>query len=1007
MISRILPRGLILLSLLSFLIWPVPGTLAQPEPALRVKAGGPPPPGSGPQRAAQFVRVLDGQSFETLINGQRAIVGILGISAPPGNTDCGRQAAGMLWPLANAGLRLAEDLSFPFDAQYRRMYDVYTSSGRSLALTLVEAGLARADGHGPRRDQLAAAEAQARARQVGCVWRPTVQPGGALPVVFGPSARQAQLARQARAAWQAQARAANVSAAVSTTFPSFFSQQSVAREIDAPTAFAFLPDGRILIAEKFGLIRVWNPDPNIGLLDAPLMNIHTKVNDYSDHGLIGLTVDPNFAANGYIYLAYTYENNPANYTAAKTARVARYTVSPPTANTANPATELVLVGSQVGTPAQPSCDNFPLGADCIPSDAESHSVGNLRFAPDGTLYVTMGDAASFNTPDDRALRAQNLDSLAGKMLRINPANGRGVPGNPFFNAAQPDANRSKVWAYGLRNPFRYSFRPGSNLPYVGDVGWDSWEEVNVVPAGANLGWPCFEGVYRQGGYEPKPPCQALYAAGPNAVKPPVLAWPHQDEFGYVLGSASVGGIFYTESKFPAQYQGAYFYGDYAQGLIRTLQVDASNTLVPNSALTFATYADGPVAFEQGADGDLYYLAINVGELRKVTYTPGNTPPIAVAGTTSPAGILAPGSISFSSAGSVDPDGDPLTFAWDFADGSPLSNEPNPTHAYAANFPAPHGATAVLTVRDNRGGSSQAFVTIAVGNRAPAPTISAPNPATYRWKVADTVNFAGGATDPDGDTVILEWKVNLRHCPGGTCHTHFSVAGEAGPMGNFLIDDHGDEVEFEIILTAFDSKGLAASTKVVILPQTVAVTLKSNPPGLTVIYDGRKYVTDPGTGAVVRHSVSGSKHTLVAPDLGAAKFTSWSDAGARQHQINVANAPLSFTANYTVNYPAPTLAGLSPDGAAAGSQALQVTVKGSGFVSPNGVLPGTIMRWNGKDRPTMFVNPETLLVTLPASDLIAQGTFPCTVFNPTPGGGLSGPQPFTVSAAHSQLPVVTR
>jgi len=147
-----------------------------------------------------------------------------------------------------------------------------------------------------------------------------------------------------------------------------------------------------------------------------------------------------------------------------------------------------------------SCNDFPIGADCIPSDSASHSVGNIRFAPDGTLFVTTGDGARFDDVDPDALRAQNLDSLAGKVMRITRL-GQGVPSNPFWNGAA-GANRSKVWAYGLRNPYRFNLRPGTGTPYLGDVGWASYEEINVASAGANLGWPCFEGSLRKAGYAP-------------------------------------------------------------------------------------------------------------------------------------------------------------------------------------------------------------------------------------------------------------------------------------------------------------------------------------------------------------------------------------------------------------------------------------------------------------------------------------------------------------------------
>src|SRR5581483_5652125 len=336
---------------------------------------------------------------------------------------------------------------------------------------------------------------------------------------------------------------------------------------------AFLPDGRILLVQKHGRVLVYK---NGAVLPTPFIDLSDRVNDYWDHGLLGIAVDPSFATNGYVYLLYTYENDPSQYAGTKTARLARYTA---VGDTASPSTERVLLGTVVGS----SCQNFPPGTDCIPSDEPSHSIGTLKFASDGTLFVSTGDAASSAFVDPLALRSMDLTSLAGKMLRIDPT-GQGLPTNPFWTGNASD-NRSKVWAYGVRNTYRFHLRPGSDVPYGGDAEWSSWDEVNVFSRGANLGWPCYEGNYIQPGYQPLATCQALYAQGPGAVKAPLVATDHQGG-----GMAHTGGPFYTGTAFPAQYQGAYFFGDYANGWIRTLRVDSNDNLV-----------SGPTDFATGAD----------------------------------------------------------------------------------------------------------------------------------------------------------------------------------------------------------------------------------------------------------------------------------------------------------------------------------------------------------------------------------------------------------------------
>jgi glucose/arabinose dehydrogenase len=187
---------------------------------------------------------------------------------------------------------------------------------------------------------------------------------------------------------------------------------------------AFAPDGRIFIWEKDGIVWVYK---NGALLPTPFLDIHTKVNQVQDRGLLGLAFDPNFASNGYVYLAYTYENagNP-NDTNPKTARITRVQADPGNPDIMLAGSEKILLGS-IGTPP---CDNYAFGSDCIPSDSITHTIGTLRFGADGKLMISIGDGAGFNTTDPDAFRAQNLSSYAGKILRVNP-DGSAPGDNPF------------------------------------------------------------------------------------------------------------------------------------------------------------------------------------------------------------------------------------------------------------------------------------------------------------------------------------------------------------------------------------------------------------------------------------------------------------------------------------------------------------------------------------------------------------------------------------------------
>jgi len=743
--------------------------------------------------------------------------------------------------------------------------------------------------------------------------------------------------------------------------------------LNLPTAFAFAPDGRVFVTEKSGAIRVIK---NGVLLPTPFYTV-SPVADFADRGVIGIAVDPNFASNGYVYVSYTYDNNPSCANKPKSSQVIRITASTQNPDVADAGSKVVVLGSDTGPPASacnsataasricdltinsvntsgvwttavphrllvgdsitlegPISDAVPVIAqgtytvsqiisltqfkvsqisgrsqagttavfyktdgDCIPMDEESHGIGAMKVGPDGALYVAVGDGSSFWWADVYALRSLNLNRPVGKILRVSIAPGslgQGLPDNPYWNG-NANAWRSKVWTSGVRNAFRFNFKPGTRVMYAGDVGWDTWEEIDVIPAngGSDLGWPCYEGFPEQAGYAAYAVCQDLYAAG--TAQAPLITWDH------AMGmAAAVGGAFTGANGYSSKYQNAYFYADYAMGEIYVMKVDANDQVVPGSQAIFSTAADGPVDVEIGPDGDVYYLSINMGELRHIRYVGDNRPPVAAASATPKAG-LAPLTVNFSSAGSGDPDtGQTITYSWDFGDGSPPDTSPNPSHTYAANG----NYVATLTVTDPYLLTATKTVLIQVGNTPPTATIASPADGS-NYNIGDTITFSGSGTDTqDGllPPANLAWSVVMYHCADITyssCDTRPEMT-TTGAGGSFPVAYSGDFTYYVIYLTVTDSGGLTDTKQVTITPNRVSISFNSVPPGIVIAID-----SGTGTTPFTRSVPKGSQHLIYAssPQLGK-MFDSWSDGGAQQHSIT-ASADATYTVTFVDPTPTPT------------------------------------------------------------------------------------------------------
>jgi glucose/arabinose dehydrogenase/PKD repeat protein len=735
-------------------------------------------------------------------------------------------------------------------------------------------------------------------------------------------------------------------AAGASTLPIGFRDSVVLSGLTNPTVLQFAPDGRIFVGQKNGVIKVFQ-----GLTDTSpvtFADLSSEVDDYWDRGLLGLALAPNFPTNPYVYVLYAYDApiggtapiwndacptppGPTTDGCLVSARVSRLQAS----GNVMTGTEQVLINDW--------CQQFP-----------SHSIGTLLFGRDGYLYVGGGDGASFNNVDygqygnsyagDRAnpcgdppsaagtaltaptaeggaLRSQSVRrtdgpaTLDGAILRVDPATGAGVAGNPFFSS--PDANARRIVAYGLRNPFRFTQRPGSDELWIGDVGWNTWEEINrvVTPANAtasNFGWPCYEGASAQSGYQSAglTLCSSLYST-PGSVIAPYYTYNHSacvvNYAGCHTGGSSITGVaFYPSGSYPAQYNGALFFGDHTRNEIWAMLPGANGLPDPSKLQSFVGVdatggaAGHPVDLKIGPGGDLFYVDMDDGTVHRITYTAANQPPTAVF-TANPTNGPAPLTVSFDGTGSSDPEGNPLSYSWDLNGDGTFGDATGSTASYTYTVAGVYHPS--LQVTDDHGASDVTSATITVGNTAPSAVIDSPT-SSLTWKVGDTISFSGHATDPQDGTLpatALTWSLIMHHCFSPTdCHTHLVQTINGVSSGSVTAPDHQYPCWLELQLTATDSGGLTSTTSVRLDPKTVVLTFKTNPGGLVLTDLGvnEQSVTTPFSVTVV----VGSANSVSAPspqlfNKSTYYFNSWSDGGPQSHTVVAPAQNTTYTATY--------------------------------------------------------------------------------------------------------------
>lgn len=342
-------------------------------------------------------------------------------------------------------------------------------------------------------------------------------------------------------------------AAQTTAESAGFAVSTYASGLTEPVAIEFAPDGRLFVAELGGTVRIVRDGAVAWLPFA-----HVSVFHENENGLLGLALDPAFDANGYVYVFATVSRSEQ--------QIIRFT------------------------------DSGGLGVaktvirDKLPTRGAFHSGGGLKVGPDGKLYFSIGD----NLVADNA---QDLSTLAGKICRIN-LDGSTPADNPFVT---PTGQPRAVFALGLRNPFRFCFAPDGRL-FAMDVGSDGEgrrEEINLIVAGSNYGWPLVEGR------QPAP-------ADPAFIDPI-----HDYHEG---GAAPVGAVYYTGQQFPAEYSGNLFHLEYVLNRLYRAVLEGDRVVRHE---VFYEGEGGPVDLVQGPDGALYYTELQGGRIRRISYPPND------------------------------------------------------------------------------------------------------------------------------------------------------------------------------------------------------------------------------------------------------------------------------------------------------------------------------------------------------------------------------------------------
>ncbi|GAB2791295.1 ThuA domain-containing protein [Amycolatopsis magusensis] len=633
-----------------------------------------------------------------------------------------------------------------------------------------------------------------------------------------------------------------------------------------PAALDIAKDGRVFYAEYGGKVKIFKPDTRT-TVTAATINAYTGGED----GLTGLALDPNFATTRWIYLMYS----PAGGT-EHIARVSRFTVN---GDTLDPASEQVIM-------KVPSSRAAP---------EPGHTGGYLAFGPNGNLYIGPGDDIEPFRSDgyapiderpgwasnDAQGTAANTNDLRGKILRIHPQPD-GTYTIPSGNMFPPGTAKTKpeIYAMGFRNAFRFSVHPTTGVIYAADYAADAGNdnpnrgpaattEWNIITSPGFYGWPYCVGdnipyndynfATKQSG--PKFNCDSpvnnspnntgltnlpaarkadlWYGGGANGFKFPEMGDGGEAPMAFPAYQYDPGNP--SATKFPEYFDQTPFFGEWSRNKMFEFRLGQDGKLLKiNNFLSNLSFKS-PMDAKFGPDGALYLLEWGSGfgrdnpdsGLYRIDYTTADRSPIATAVAT-PSSGSSPLAVQFSSAGSADPEGGPVTFRWEFGDGA-TSTLANPAHTYNARGQF----NAKLTVTDAGGKTGVANVIVTSGNTSPTVNLSIPDGGMFDW--GSTIPYTVTVTDPEDGTIDCT-KVSTTPALGHDQHSHdlSPIPGCSGTLSPQTDSAHAEANVSYVADSRYTDKGatgvpaLTGSRKVLLHPKQKQAEFFTGSSGVRVV-----------------------------------------------------------------------------------------------------------------------------------------------------------------------------